>query len=230
VTIAAAAFGVFVMAVPLMPAHWIERMSTIRSTVQDTETADLSVQGRFNAWYVYSQLALERPLTGGGFRAPEQLWVWQRYMPESDAASGAKAAHNNIFQVLGEHGFLGLAIYLMIVFLCLKNIASILVRTRHAVELRWARQLAIACGISMVAYLVAGMTVSIPYYDLFIILTVVVATLRRLVVRELAQQREERRAAVAIPGAPAAAMGRRPVEAPQAGGPAGSFPAARSPH
>lgn len=211
--LAAAAFGLVVVAVPLMPAHWLERMSTIRQTIKDTEQADESVQGRFNAWYVYSQLALERPLIGGGFRAPEQLWVWQRYMPESDQATGAKAAHNNFFQVLGEHGFVGLTIYLIIIALCLKNIGAVLVRARHVAELQWARQLAIACGISMVAYMVAGLTMSIPYYDLFIILTVVVATLRRLVVRELAARRRLHQAAAPLVGMPAPVLAPPPIPA-----------------
>ncbi|MCC7046383.1 MAG: putative O-glycosylation ligase, exosortase A system-associated [Alphaproteobacteria bacterium] len=198
--IAVCATVLLVLAIPIMPSQWTDRMSTITETFEDTGKADDSVKGRFNAWYVYSQLALERPFIGGGFRSPEVLWVWQRYMPESDQSSGAKAAHNNVFQVLGEHGFLGLGIYILVVLVCLKNIGAILVRTRHTPSLVWARGLAAACGVSMIAYLTAGMTMSIPYYDLFIILVVIVASLKRIVVTQLAAQRQELRRA-----APAAA-------------------------
>lgn len=212
--IAAAAAGILIMAIPLMPSQWLDRMSTIQETLEDTGTADDSVKGRFNAWYVYSQLAIERPFIGGGFRAPEILWVWQRYMPESDQASGAKAAHNAIFQVLGEHGFLGLGIYLTVVFLCLKNIGSLLVRTRHFPELAWARDLAAACGVSMVGYLTACMTMSLPYYDLFIVLTVVIASLQHLVVKELAARRHEQLGLSPMGATAPPALVRTPLRSP----------------
>lgn len=180
--IAAALIAAVLFLLPMMPAHWLERMQTISETVNDTSKADGSIQGRFNAWYVYSQIAIERPFVGAGFRSPEVTTVWSRYL----AQDIPKAAHNNVFQVLGEHGFLGLAIYLTIILLAFKNVASIMVRTRHIPELAWARQLATACGISLVAYNVAGLTISIPYYDLFFVLAVVVASLRRLVVQTIA--------------------------------------------
>lgn len=203
--IAAAAIGLFLVAIPMFPSHWLDRMATIRETLQDTSSADGSVQGRFNAWYVYSRLGIEYPFTGGGFRAPEVLTIWQRYLPDSEIA---RAAHNNIFQVLGEHGLVGLGIYLTLVLLVLKNIATIMVRTRHVVDLRWAHQLAAACGVSMIAYMVAGLTISIPYYDLFFILAVLVASLRRLVAQELTARRQQLQpgpAAIAGMRAPAVA-------------------------
>ena len=124
---------------------------------------------------------MDRPLIGGGFRAPEIQSVWDRYL----SIDNAKAAHNNIFQVLGEHGFLGLGLYFCIILLAFKNVAAIIVRTRHIPELGWARSLAIACGISLFAYMVAGLTVSIPYYDLFIVLVVFIASMRRLVAQQI---------------------------------------------
>jgi len=192
ITIAVVVLGLF--ALPLMPSKWLERMQTITETIQDTGKADESVQGRFNAWYVYSRIAMDRPLIGGGFRAPEVFSVWQIHLPNSTRAEGAKAAHNNIFQVLGEHGFLGLFIYLLIILLAFKNVASIIARTRHVPELDWARQLAVACGIALVAYNVAGLTVSLPYYDYFIVLVVVIAGLRRLVMKILGERQQARAA------------------------------------
>jgi len=199
--IAAAAIAAFFLLLPLMPSHWLDRMNTITSTVSDTTTADESIQGRFNAWYVYSRVAMDRPLVGGGFRAPEVLSVWQMYLMQSEQ-EGAKAAHNNIFQVLGEHGFLGLAIYLTLVLTAFKNVAVIIIGTRHVSELDWAKKLAIASGISLVAYMAAGLTMSIPYYDLFIVLVVLVASLRRLVVQTIATRDHARGPLGALGAAP----------------------------
>jgi putative inorganic carbon (hco3(-)) transporter len=212
VPIAAVAVAAFFFLVPLMPSHWLDRMSTISETVGDTKTADESIQGRFNAWYVYTKVAMDRPLIGGGFRAPEVLSVWQMYLMQSQK-EGAKAAHNNIFQVLGEHGFLGLAIYLTLVLLAFKNVAAVIVGTRHVPELNWAKKLATACGISLVAYMAAGLTMSIPYYDLFIVLAVLVALLRRLVAMTLAQRQTSmptRAAGYAPPRIPPVAGGSGP--------------------
>lgn len=200
VPIVIACVALFTLAVPMMPSQWLTRMSTISETVQDTDKADDSVKGRFNAWYVYSQIALDRPFIGGGFRAPEVLSVWQMHIPDATRQEGAKAAHNNIFQVMGEHGLFGLGIYLLIVFLALKNVAAVVVRTRHAPELRWARQMAIAQGISLVAYNVAGLTVSLPYYDYFIVLVVHVASLHRLVSQTLSPTASAQSAEMAKPG------------------------------
>ncbi|MBL8706482.1 MAG: putative O-glycosylation ligase, exosortase A system-associated [Rhodospirillales bacterium] len=183
-----AAVAVFLVLLPMMPSHWLDRMNSISETIGDSSKADESVQGRFNAWYVYSRVAMDRPLIGGGFRAPELQGVWNTYLNTDNA----KAAHNNIFQVLGEHGFLGLGLYFLIILLAFKNVAAIIVRTRHIPELGWSRSLAIACGISLFAYMVAGLTVSIPYYDLFIVLVVFIASLRRLVVQQISSRERAR--------------------------------------
>jgi putative inorganic carbon (hco3(-)) transporter len=60
VPIAIAAAATITFAIPLMPDQWVSRMQTISETAQDTSKADGSVQGRFNAWYVYSQIAMDR--------------------------------------------------------------------------------------------------------------------------------------------------------------------------
>jgi len=159
---------------------------------------------------------MDRPLIGGGFRAPELMEVWRMQL----ATDNARAAHNNIFQVLGEHGFLGLAIYLTIILLAFKNLAAIMLRARHVPELAWARKLAIACGISLTAYMVAGLTVSIPYYDLFIVVAVFVASLHRLVAQCIAARETER--SPRPPGYPAdrghAAAAARTARTPLTGG------------
>ncbi len=54
-------------------------------------------------------LAVDRPFTGGGFET-YQRWIFQKYNPGYD---GTHAAHSIYFQVLGEHGFVALGLFLM---------------------------------------------------------------------------------------------------------------------
>ena len=56
-----------------------------------------------------TNLALDRPLVGGGFD-PYTAEVFRRYLPDYDRIH---AAHSIYFQVLGEHGFVGLALFIV---------------------------------------------------------------------------------------------------------------------
>jgi putative inorganic carbon (HCO3(-)) transporter len=86
-----------------MPETWHERMGTII----DYET-DSSAQGRITAWRMAFNLALHQPL-GGGFEAFRPM-TYLMYLPEAGARG--TDAHSNWFEVLGEQGFIGLALYL----------------------------------------------------------------------------------------------------------------------
>ena len=47
-----------------MPDTWYDRMNTIESYEEDT-----SAMGRINAWHFAFNLAIDKPLVGGGFQA-----------------------------------------------------------------------------------------------------------------------------------------------------------------
>ncbi len=93
--------------VSFMPQQWDVRMSTISNYEQDR-----SAMGRINAWWMAWNLARDRVL-GGGFSIYEPD-VFARYAPVPD---DIHVAHSIYFQVLGEHGFIGLALFLLLWFL-----------------------------------------------------------------------------------------------------------------
>ncbi|MDH3588597.1 MAG: putative O-glycosylation ligase, exosortase A system-associated, partial [Gammaproteobacteria bacterium] len=95
------------MVVQVMPERWHERVFTITSV--ESIQADSSFSGRTDAWYVSWRMAKDRPLTGGGFSAVEHLGTFIKYRPD---ATRGRAAHSVYFQVLGDHGFIGLGLYL----------------------------------------------------------------------------------------------------------------------
>lgn len=148
--------AVGVLALSFMPEQWWARMDTIKSY-----DADASALGRINAWWMAFNLAQDR-LFGGGFMIYTRE-VFARYAPIPD---DVHAAHSIYFQVLGEHGFIGLFLFLSIgvaTWLCARSLIR-LGRTRA--ELNWAANLGAMIQVSMIGYGAAGTFLSLAYYDL----------------------------------------------------------------
>lgn len=140
----------------VMPDAWFDRMDTIK-----TYEGDSSAQGRINAWWMAWNLARDR-LFGGGF----MIWngtVFQMYAPVPD---DPHAAHSIYFQVLGEHGFIGLFLFLGIgvsTWLAARN----LIRAGSSdPEHKWAADLGAMVQVSMIGYGVTGAFLSLAYFDL----------------------------------------------------------------
>jgi probable O-glycosylation ligase (exosortase A-associated) len=157
--------------VAFMPQTWVSRMQSI-----ETYQTDSSAEGRLNAWAMSWHLALDRPI-GGGFEVitPE---MFERYAPDP---SNLHAAHSIYFQVLGEHGFPGLFLFLMLWFFAWRTAARAKsIASRHD-DLAWAVRLALMVQVSLVAYLVGGAFLSLAYFDLPYDLLVILVALRSIV-------------------------------------------------
>lgn len=159
------------LAVTFMPTKYIDRISTLKQVDEDS-----SFQGRLDAWEVAARSSLDRPF-GAGFDGPRQRIVWDRYLPSVES----RAAHSIYFMVLGEQGIIGLIIYLSILATAWFNLARVQRETRDKPEMLWAWNLAGALKLSMVGYLVGGAALSMSYYDGFLTIIVLTATLRQLV-------------------------------------------------
>ena len=176
------ALFVFVMALPalaFMPDQWGERMDTINAYEED-----LSVKGRFNAWWMAYNLAKERPLVGGGFEVsmPELFWL---YAPDPE---DLHAAHSVYFQALGEHGFVGLGLYLLLALSTWRTGSWIIRNTGKREEYRWAYNLATMIQVSLIGFAVGGAFLSLLYFDVpYYLMAAMVAT-RILVEKELKEK------------------------------------------
>lgn len=156
----AAALVTVVVVVGLLPDRYIDRVSTISNASED-----LSFQGRVDAWEVAIQTAADRPL-GAGFAGPEQPSNWFKYVPRR-----TRAAHSIYFQVLGEHGFIGLILYLSLVavsWFSLSRAAKFALRGHE--KDYWGIQAATALKCSIVTFMVGGAALSVSYYDGFLLL------------------------------------------------------------
>ncbi|ATD61344.1 putative O-glycosylation ligase, exosortase A system-associated [Janthinobacterium svalbardensis] len=177
-----------------MPERWAERMDTI-NTYQD----DVSAMGRLNAWRMAWNLARDR-FPGGGFDVSD-AGIFARYAPNP---MDVHAAHSIYFQALGEHGFVGLIIYLALGVATWRTAGAIIRRTRGQAELRWAHGLATMSQASLIGFAVGGAFLSLLYFDMpYYLMAVLIAT-RVIVERQApaptsrqARAKAEARAAIA---------------------------------
>jgi len=136
-------------------------MATIQTYEQDG-----SAMGRISAWNFAWNLALHRPIVGGGFETftPE---LFRIYAPTPDIVQGP---HSIYFEVLGEHGFVGLALFLGLGFAAYRRAGAAVKlidsRGEAAKELGWARELCAMLQTSLVGYAVGGAFLGLAYFDL----------------------------------------------------------------
>ncbi|MCI1193132.1 putative O-glycosylation ligase, exosortase A system-associated [Calidifontimicrobium sp. SYSU G02091] len=159
------------VALSVMPAEWYERMSTIKTYQEDG-----SAQGRINQWGNAINIANDR-ITGGGFETWQRP-VCERYAPNPN---DCRDVHSIYFEVLGEHGWIGLAIFLTLLGMTWLKCSSIIRRTKKDPALLWARDLAAMVQVSMVAYLSAGAFLGLAYFDYIYHLVAVVVVTNHLV-------------------------------------------------
>ena len=168
-----------VLAVPaflMMPQKWWDRMDTIETASEN----DSSFQSRLAAWETAFNLAVANPILGGGFSATQSPAVYGQYKPAGDPTI-MRAAHSIYFQVLGDLGFVGLTVFLMIFFTGWLNSVAVVRKGSKLPGMEWAVDLSKMIQVSMAGYLVAGAALSMAYYDVTLALIVVLARLRTIV-------------------------------------------------
>lgn len=153
----------------LMPEEWFNRMDTIQNADQDA-----SFLSRVVAWKVSFLIALDHPIIGGGIKALEYYPVWVSYAQQLDQKltfidtpppdmRNARAAHSMYFQVLGDQGFVGLFLFLMVIYVAYRK----LIKCTNKFEMKSPYYvLAKMLKLSIVMYLVVGLALSRAYFDL----------------------------------------------------------------
>jgi probable O-glycosylation ligase (exosortase A-associated) len=157
-----------------MPQEGFDRMETIK-----TYQSDASATGRINAWHMAVNMAKDRPL-GGGFES-FQPGTFALYAPVPDEVHDV---HSIYFEILGEHGFVGLALFLALAFMTWRSAAWIIRRTRNDPENRWAGDLAAMVQVSLVGYACAGAFLGLAYFDYYYTLVAVVVLCRSLLLKK----------------------------------------------
>ncbi|MBK1668945.1 putative O-glycosylation ligase, exosortase A system-associated [Rhodovibrio sodomensis] len=137
-----------------MPDQLIERMETIENYQQDP-----SAMSRIEMWKFGFEIAKSHPF-GGGFEVFPMYHLYDEYGVNMEYFESGKTAHSIYFEMLGQHGFVGLALFLAMgvsLFMACSRI-----RRRYASVT--AQNFAAAAQISLVGYAVGGAFVNKAFY------------------------------------------------------------------
>lgn len=158
ITLAIAFASVAMVGYHYMPSKWIDRMDTIQHA-QQTD----SLQTRIQSWEFAVNVAIHRPLVGGGFNDYLSRDLWQRYGPNGAIP---RAIHSIYFRVLGEHGFVGLVLFLGLLAASWRKCSQVRKRARASPDMKWAFDLASMLQVSLLAFMTAGLAAPMTYFDL----------------------------------------------------------------
>jgi len=139
-----------------MPESWYTRMNTIETYEQDG-----SAMGRINAWR-YSINAANDNLLGVGLMS----WEPETFLIYGPDPTDVHAAHSIYFNVLADHGWVGLLMFLMIFYGAWRILGQISERTDGDKELSEHNNLAKMLKVSLIAYFSGGVFLSLSYFDL----------------------------------------------------------------
>lgn len=157
-----------------MPEQWHTRMDTIETYEEDT-----SAMRRLNAWDMAWNLAKDRPLIGAGFDCftREAFAIWSNPGKFGLPATEWHDSHSIWFRVLAEHGFPGIALYLLFWFVSWRTATNIAKQARGREDLQWAKDLAAMIQVSLIGFWVGGTFVNIQYWDFpYILVALLVLT------------------------------------------------------
>lgn len=176
-------------------SEWAARIDTIESANEDA-----SFMGRVVAWKLSFILATQNPFFGGGFKALETFTVWAQlsthfheyaWFYTGDAlptTTFARAAHSVYFQVLGDHGFVGLFIYLACLVTAWRKAGRAAKKVKRAGGPVWLSTMSTMIQLSIFAFAFGGAALSFAYFDLiFTLFGLTIVIEKRLVPAELAK-------------------------------------------
>lgn len=166
-----------VLAVPFLPASYLARMNTI-----ENHQSDQSAGTRLGVWKWTMGYAREHPL-GGGFEVYMSSKVaYDTVATQSSGNSVAisrtrvveegRAFHSSYFEMLGEQGYPGLALWLTLQISGLVQMELIRRRwkSRTGVDEAWVAPLAVSLQLAQVVYMVGSVFVGIAFQPFILML------------------------------------------------------------
>lgn len=152
------------------PSAWMNRMDAFIHG-----NLDESAQGRLHAWHFALELAARYPITGGGFETFTP-GLERRFTPQFSFAG----PHSIYFQTLGEQGFVGLGLFLLLVGSCFYSLWRLRRRARGQPSFDWIVNYSNMLEVCFLGYIVSGSFLPRAYFDLWFQLAAAVALLKIL--------------------------------------------------
>lgn len=177
-----------VAAVPFLPSSFTSRMETIK-----TYQEDQSASTRLAMWAWTFDYVTSNPL-GGGFG------IWRTSKIEvnlkRDTESGnvesqsvqkvtdeARGFHSSYFEMLGEHGFIGLGLFLGIFLVTLVKLLRLRARFKDGTEDAWLGECARALAVFTLVYMAGSAFQALSIQSTVYYVTALAASLSLYVVR-----------------------------------------------
>jgi len=179
ISILLACVGVMLL-LTFSPPAWRDRMSKFLHG-----DVDESAQNRLTIWKGGWNLVQDYPITGAGFSAFPDGSLLMKYTPGASVETIFQAPHSIYFQMLGEQGFVGMGLFLLLLACTYASTRNLLKLARVHPELEWIRPYSLMFGVSLLAYMVNGATLGRAYFDVMYMVVACIIVLKILAKREL---------------------------------------------
>lgn len=182
--------GTIIMNIDLSNTSWGNRMSTV-----ETYNSDSSALGRIEVWKWTIGFVAENPWGGGfdSFRLNRIANVTNdgiiQYYPEGKIAG--KAFHSVYFELLGEQGIVGFAMYFAMIGIALLKLRKLRNQWRDHAGMAWLTDLADALGKSILIFLAGGAFVGIAYQPFIFYMISLVITIEAYAQRAVREEMPE---------------------------------------
>jgi probable O-glycosylation ligase (exosortase A-associated) len=175
------------LVVSFAPQAWTDRMDKMAHGEVDS-----SMMQRLIAWRTGWNLAMDYPITGGGLEAYPDVAVFKHYQPEEmPGGRESSGPHSIYFQVLGELGFPGLLLFVLLLGSCFLSIRGLRHRARRRDPAHWAILYSRMFEVSLAAFAVSGAFLGRAYFDLWYEIVACIVVLRVLYRREEVELRKQ---------------------------------------
>jgi putative inorganic carbon (hco3(-)) transporter len=150
-----------IMVVPNLPDSFWARINTIETYEEDE---DASALGRLHFWQVALLMAQAHPILGVGFNAFSL--AYDEYDFSQGRYGRMRAVHSSFFGLIGELGYLGLALFAIVLFSAFRSCHRISKIVLYHPELSHFQLAATSLSLSFVVFLVGGSFLNFQYQEI----------------------------------------------------------------
>ena len=174
--------------IPFLPESLTGRMSTIKTYEEDS-----SASTRLAVWGWTLDFVKDNPF-GGGFGAHRlnrvEIVTQARTGDENNVSTStnvvedkARAFHSAYFEVLGEHGYPGFALFMALLIVGLVQLGRLRRRYRDSETDQWISDLARALRHTLIIYMVGSLFIGVAFQSMLYFVLAFTAALVQLSAR-----------------------------------------------
>ncbi len=173
-----------IIALPYLPGVVPERMVERYGELRGYQ-GEASAQSRLWNWEFSRRVAMANPLTGGGFDFYSEE-TYAKYYPEFLRKWPGKvwSSHSIWFAILGEHGFPGIILWIILIGSCFVSLRQIRSYGKAHPENPWVTYYSDMVQASLVAYTIVGTFYDAAYFDMFYYLITVIIIMKEIILQK----------------------------------------------